>query len=136
MPDRRLVKAGHRLGTAHPGRTAAMAPRPVTLSIADFCARTGVGRERLRTWERRHGFPQPVRTGGGPRRYDVDDVARVIVVQQPVRSGCTLAAAIGAARSRDPAGCAPPAPDDFRAEADHAPVPMLALTGPEPLSVL
>ena len=113
-----------------------MAPRPVTLSIADFCARTGVGRERLRTWERRHGFPQPVRTGDGPRRYDVDDVARVIVVQQAVRSGVTLVAAIRAARSLDTAGAAAPAPDDFHAEADHAPVPMLAVTGPEPLSVL
>ena len=79
-----------------------MAPRPVTLSIADFCARTGVGRERLRTWERRHGFPQPVRTGDGPRRYDVDDVARVIVIQQAVRSGVSLVAAIRAARASTP----------------------------------
>ena len=113
-----------------------MARRPVTLTISEFCARTGVGRERLRTWERRHGFPQPLRNGGGPRRYDVDDVVRVIAVRHAIGSGASLTAAIRAARESDPVQRAVPVPEDFRAEVDHAPVAMLAVTGPEPLTVL
>jgi MerR family transcriptional regulator, light-induced transcriptional regulator len=43
---------------------------------------TGVSRERLRTWERRYGFPQPQRTGSGPRRYAVEDIQRVVAVRR------------------------------------------------------
>ena len=113
----------------------AMDPRPVTLTIADFCARTGVGRERLRTWERRHGFPRPVRQPGGPRRYDVDDVARVIAVDQALSSGISLAAAIRVALTSSLDKTRDLGAEDFLAEVDHAPLPMLALTGPDPLTV-
>jgi GAF domain-containing protein len=113
-----------------------MTGRPVTLTISEFCERTGVGRERLRTWERRHGFPQPVRNGHGPRRYDVDDVVRVIAVRHALGSGAPLIAAIRAARAADPAGPAMPAAEDFQTEVDHAPVPVVAVTGPDPLTVL
>jgi MerR family transcriptional regulator, light-induced transcriptional regulator len=113
-----------------------MDSRRVTLTIAEFCARTGVGRERLRTWERRHGFPQPVRQGGGARRYDVDDVARVIAVHHALRSGVPLTAAIRAARASDPAETPAPGAEDFHAEVDHAPLPLLAVTGPDPVTVL
>src|SRR6195952_6005146 len=52
-----------------------------TVSATRFSQLTGVSRERLRTWERRHGFPQPVRVGSGPRRYAIADTARVLAVR-------------------------------------------------------
>ena len=30
---------------------------------------TGIGRDRLRVWERRYGFPDPVRNAKGERVY-------------------------------------------------------------------
>jgi hypothetical protein len=49
-----------------------------TVTATRFAALTGVSRERLRTWERRYGFPEPHRTDAGPRRYAVEDVQRVV----------------------------------------------------------
>ena len=40
-------------------------------------ARTGIGADTLRKWERRYGVLRPNRTTGGQRRYDERDVARV-----------------------------------------------------------
>ncbi len=103
-----------------------------TLSATDFAELTGVSRERLRTWERRHGFPEPVRSHGGARRYAVDDVARVVAVRRAVEAGTPVTAAIAAAG---------PAPGDGvgagtrSALAEHAPVAVVVLSGPEPLRV-
>ena len=44
------------------------------MSATRFAQLTGVSRERLRTWERRYGFPAPRRVAQGPRRYAVEDV--------------------------------------------------------------
>jgi hypothetical protein len=103
-----------------------------TLSATDFAELTGVARERLRTWERRHGFPEPVRSHGGARRYAVDDVARVVAVRRAVEAGTPVTAAVAAAG---------PPPDDGvsagtrSALAEHAPVAVVVLSGPEPLRV-
>jgi hypothetical protein len=103
-----------------------------TLSATDFAELTGVSRERLRTWERRHGFPEPVRSHGGRRRYAVDDVARVVAVRRAVEAGTPVTAAVAAAG---------PPPDDGvsagtrSALAEHAPVAVVVLSGPEPLRV-
>src|SRR3954454_2570347 len=61
-----------------------------TVSATRFAQLTGVSRERLRTWERRYGFPAPLRVGQGPRRYAVDDVARVVAVRQAAGAGVPL----------------------------------------------
>ena len=39
-----------------------------TITATRFAELTGVSRERLRTWERRYGFPTPRRVGAGARR--------------------------------------------------------------------
>ncbi len=83
-----------------------------TLSATDFAALTGVSRERLRTWERRHRFPEPVREHGGARRYAVDDVARVVAVRRAIEAGTPVAAALAAA--------APPPGDGVSADARAA----------------
>ncbi len=103
-----------------------------TVSATDFAALTGVSRERLRTWERRHAFPQPVRAHGGARRYAVDDVARVVAVRRAVESGVPIPSAIDATDLRADAGISSAAASSL---AEHAPVAVVALSGPEPLRV-
>lgn len=109
-----------------------MPPAARTLSATEFSEITGVSRERLRTWERRHGFPDPVRVGRGARRYKIDDVARVVAVRRSVDHGVPLQAAVDAAREQSPAGIS----DGARAAlAEHAPVAVVVLSGPEPMRV-
>jgi hypothetical protein len=104
-----------------------------TVSASRFAALTGVSRERLRTWERRHGFPVPRREGAGPRRYALADVAAVLFVRRAVESGVPLAQAVQRARAAGAqTGLSPAA---FASLVDDAPVPVVALSGPGRLRV-
>jgi hypothetical protein len=102
-----------------------------TVSATDFAELTGVSRERLRTWERRYGFPQPVRVGSGPRRYVLADAARVVSVRHAARLGTPLPDAIAQARAT--VTLAGPPESAFRAAVELAPVPVALISGPEPL---
>ncbi|WP_445149300.1 MerR family transcriptional regulator [Baekduia sp. Peel2402] len=102
-----------------------------TVPATRFAEMTGVSRERLRTWERRYGFPEPVRVGSGPRRYAVADAARVVAVRFAAQAGTPLDVAIAAARATEPSEA--PADLSFRATVEHAPVPVALVSGPEPL---
>jgi DNA-binding transcriptional MerR regulator len=104
-----------------------------TVSATRFSQLTGVSRERLRTWERRHGFPEPVRVGSGPRRYSVLDTARVVAVRHAATSGTPLEVAIAAARDAVPLEAPPETA--FRAAVELAPVPVALISGPEPLGL-
>jgi MerR family transcriptional regulator, light-induced transcriptional regulator len=66
------------------------------LGIGELEARTGVASTTLRAWERRVGFPAPVRTAGGQRRYRAGDVERIERVLAERRRGLSLAAAVAA----------------------------------------
>jgi len=101
-----------------------------TASATEFAALTGVSRERLRTWERRFGFPSPVRVASGPRRYALADAARVVSVRRAAETGVPLPEAI--------AGASSAAAFDVSAEtlagiAIAAPTPIVLVAGPEPL---
>ena len=103
-----------------------------TVSATRFAELTGTSRERLRAWERRHGFPQPVRHDGGPRRYLLADVPRVVAVRQAAEEGVPIATAISRAGA--------PAQDEISATAitgavELAPVPVALISGPEPLRI-
>ena len=105
----------------------------VTISAAEMVRLTGVGRERLRTWERRHDFPQPVRCRNNVRRYPAEDVRHVISVSRAVDQGVPLNEAIEQTlshRSEDTSL------GSLGAALDHAPTPAIAVTGPEPLTVV
>lgn len=103
-----------------------------TLSATEFAQITGVSRERLRTWERRHGFPQPHRVGSGARRYLVDDAPRVVAVRRAVERGVPVTTAIDDARAAPSTGIS----DETRAAlAEHAPIAIVVVSGPEPLVV-
>lgn len=109
------------------------APTVVTISAAEMVRLTGVGRERLRTWERRHDFPQPVRCRNNVRRYPAEDVRHVIAVSRAVDQGVPLAEAIEqtlATRHESPTF------QSLGAALDHAPTPAIAVTGPEPMTVV
>ena len=103
-----------------------------TISATEFAALTGVSRERLRTWERRHGYPAPVRVAGGARRYAVAEIPRVVGVRRAVEAGVPLTTALRADE---------PDPDQSigvhaaAALAEHAPLAVVALSGPQPLVV-
>ena len=103
-----------------------------TVSATEFAELTGISRERLRTWERRFGFPRPVRVGQGPRRYALADAARVVAVRRAGQAGVPLMRAIEEAAAA-PAPTASPAM--LAAVAAAAPTPILLVSGPQPLRV-
>jgi DNA-binding transcriptional MerR regulator len=105
-----------------------------TVSATTFAQLTGVSRERLRTWERRHGFPAPLRVGGGPRRYRLRDVPRVVAVRRASEEGVPIAEAVAQAASGEPPAEIPT--EAFAAMVEHAPLPVAALSGPEPLAIV
>ncbi|MES2323152.1 MAG: MerR family transcriptional regulator [Pseudomonadota bacterium] len=51
-------------------------------SISDVERDTGVAKETLRVWERRYGFPQPLRDGNGERIYPAEQVQRLRLVKR------------------------------------------------------
>jgi len=104
-----------------------------TVSATRFAQLTGVSRERLRTWERRYGFPAPRRVAEGPRRYALEDVGRVVAVRHAAAAGVPLAEAI--ARTRAAPAAQPPAAATLAALVDQLPVPVVALSGPAPIRI-
>jgi hypothetical protein len=104
-----------------------------TIAATAFAELTGVSRERLRTWERRYGFPTPHRVGGGARRYAVDDVARVVAVRRAAAQAVPLPEAI--ARARAGVAPAPATPGTMAALVEQIPVPVVVLSGPAPMRV-
>ena len=105
-----------------------------TVSATTFAQLTGVSRERLRTWERRHGFPSPARVGSGPRRYRLRDVPRVVAVRRASEDGVPIAEAVTRAVFDEPTGEV--SAEAFAAMVEHAPLPVAAVAGPEPLSIV
>jgi MerR family transcriptional regulator, light-induced transcriptional regulator len=103
------------------------------VSVTRFAALTGVSRDRLRTWERRYGFPAPERVGNGPRRYLLEDIQRVVAVRRASEAGVPIPHAIERTHSDE-------VPDHiaahtFAALVEHAPVPVAVVSGPAPLRV-
>jgi DICT domain-containing protein len=68
-------------------------------SIGDVVERTGVAEGTLRMWERRHGFPSPVRLASGHRRYSQRDLEQVRRVVGERAAGTTLSVAIQRAKA-------------------------------------
>ena len=49
--------------------------------------RTGIGEHTLRAWERRFGFPTPVRLASGHRRYSGDQVRHLLTIGRALEAG-------------------------------------------------
>ncbi len=56
-------------------------------SIAEIERDTGLGKDALRVWERRYGFPQPVRDGRGDRLYDAAQFERLMLIKRLLDAG-------------------------------------------------
>ena len=65
-----------------------------SLGIGELARRTGLTPQLIRAWETRFGFPEPVRTSSGRRRYDPRDVDRIGRVLSLKESGSRLAQAV------------------------------------------
>jgi DNA-binding transcriptional MerR regulator len=74
-------------------------------SIGEVVSRTGVAEGTLRMWERRHGFPSPVRLDSGHRRYSDADLEAIQRIVADRAAGTTLPVAIE--RARKPASAPP-----------------------------
>jgi DNA-binding transcriptional MerR regulator/methylmalonyl-CoA mutase cobalamin-binding subunit len=57
------------------------------LSISALERELGIGKDTLRVWERRYGFPKPTRDAKGGRRYPPDQVARLRLVRRLLDQG-------------------------------------------------
>lgn len=60
---------------------------PDLLSIGDICSETGLSADVVRVWERRYGFPSPVRLPSGHRRYRQEDLNRLRLMAEAVAQG-------------------------------------------------
>ncbi|TAM52656.1 MAG: MerR family transcriptional regulator, partial [Burkholderiaceae bacterium] len=61
-------------------------PEP-SLSIAAVERSTGLSKDILRVWERRYGFPRPLRDGAGDRVYPPDQVERLRTIRRLLDAG-------------------------------------------------
>lgn len=66
------------------------------LSIGDICSETGLSPDVVRVWERRYGFPMPVRLPSGHRRYCTSDLNRLRLIAEAVADGHRPALAVKA----------------------------------------
>ena len=68
-------------------------------SIAAVSKLTGVSCHALRVWERRYGFPVPLRSPSGHRRYSQEQVATLTGLVRLQRSGQSIGELIGEFRA-------------------------------------
>lgn len=115
-----------------PERTA---PAELTISAIEMARLTGVGRERLRTWERRHGFPEPVRTAKGIRRYKACDVRAIVAIARLVESGVQLGDAMQRVQLEESLGASAEI-DTLGTALDQIQTAAIAVAGPTPLKIV
>src|SRR6202521_6086878 len=64
------------------------------LHIREVVRITGLRREQLYMWQRRYGFPAPLRDGFGDRVYPQDQVARLKLIKQLLSEGWRAGAVV------------------------------------------
>lgn len=63
-------------------QTAASTQAPILWDIAEIERDTGLGKDTLRVWERRYGFPTPLRNPRGDRVYDQPQLERLVRIKR------------------------------------------------------
>jgi len=113
MPDGGTSRRAH--GGPRGPRSEGPPPTARTgfISIGALARASGVPIETLRTWERRYGFPTPVRTASGHRRFPIGEVARLQQIARAIALGHRVSDVIHAPEEdlRILAGAAPALPD-------------------------
>ncbi|MFM1817827.1 MAG: hypothetical protein RL364_687, partial [Pseudomonadota bacterium] len=56
-------------------------------TISDVERETGLGKDTLRVWERRYGFPQPLRTGTSERLYTHEQLQKLQLIKRLLDAG-------------------------------------------------
>jgi DNA-binding transcriptional MerR regulator/methylmalonyl-CoA mutase cobalamin-binding subunit len=97
-------------------------------TIAEVALDTGIQKDTLRVWERRYGFPVPVRGAGEEREYDDVQLTRLRLIKRlldsGMRAGQVVAQPLEALNGLVLAACQPSA---AHAAADDAVKPLLML---------
>ncbi len=112
-------------------------PRPLMMSIAAVERDTGLSKDTLRIWEKRYGFPNPVRDAQGERCYPLDQLERLRLIKRlldvghrPGRVVALPAADLQTLAEHSADALVPPHPP-----ASHAPLPSAAaFLAPAPLA--
>ncbi len=94
----------------------------LTLSIGAVSRATGIPANTLRTWERRYGFPKPLRTDGGQRAYDTSVVPHLIEVARALDRGLRPRDVLTASREELQRWAVPDAPRIVPDEGELAPL--------------
>lgn len=63
---------------------------PPSLSIRAVAKRTGLSPFVIRSWERRYGLADPVRSAGGHRLYSEAEVERLALLSRAVKTGLSI----------------------------------------------
>ncbi|MCG1043495.1 MerR family transcriptional regulator [Mycetohabitans sp. B8] len=69
-------------GRMHEDDTGVPKPSPSPVGIGALAHEIGLTRDTLRVWERRYGFPRPLRNTGGERLYPAEQVRKLRLVKQ------------------------------------------------------
>lgn len=69
--------------------------RPANYSIQLVARSTGITADALRMWERRYGYPDPVRDDRGNRQYTGDDIRRLQQIRRAMQAGFKAAEVVG-----------------------------------------
>ncbi len=65
------------------------------MHIAEVERDTGIGKDTLRVWERRYGFPQPLRDDDDERIYPTDQLERLRIIRRLLDKGMRPGKVIG-----------------------------------------
>ncbi|MDQ6692763.1 MAG: MerR family transcriptional regulator, partial [Candidatus Dormibacteraeota bacterium] len=74
---------------------------PDDLRLSQLTEVTGLSPELIRAWERRYGFPAPIRTSGGHRRYSREQAESLHRAALLIRSGFRAREAITRAQQAE-----------------------------------
>ncbi len=81
------------------------------ISIAALELETGIGKDTLRIWERRYGFPQPARDAKGERLYPPEQVAQLRDVRRLLDQGMRPGQVFSLSLDERSERARPPAPE-------------------------
>ncbi|WP_027995386.1 MerR family transcriptional regulator [Simplicispira psychrophila] len=73
----------------------AMPPESAALSIAAVERETGVAKDTLRVWEKRYGFPAPLRDAAGDRMYPMAQVLQLKLIRRLLDAGMRPGKVVG-----------------------------------------
>ena len=93
-------------------------PSAEVLSITEVERQTGIRPATLRMWERRYGFPQPLRDQHGDRVYPLNQVERLHAARRLMAQGVRPGKIFSGGIALEPAATTPlaPAPDALAAQ--------------------